>query len=245
MSSESATREEDGGSDDENEDEIADADCDPRMVAYRNADLVFQDFATRRYLLHSLHDDEETKLGLRIKASHAHAQILETCVDLIIGVGKSRLPREAKPNGLQHYALHFWQHHFHQLSDPVDEDISVCLIRVFHRIAVESTAFATALLRHGPPLEVVLPDRQQEQVAWYDRIGVLAQMARDQHSTVLTEDVRQWLSQPEPKLILLPLAEGCYQAWMSETDGRGYPPAYRAVRHLIQLVGWARYSCVL
>jgi hypothetical protein len=236
VSSGSGAKEDEDDSSEDDEPEIISEDNDPRMIAYRNAELAFQDFATRRYFLHSLNKGEGPNQGLRTEVSHAHVQILETCVDIIIGLGESKLPRDSWPNDLQRYAINFWQQHFEQLSDISDDTAVSHTVRIFHQIAMNATAFATAMLHHGPAMEVVFPVRQQGQIHWYDRLCLWADRARSLEQIVFTKDVQQWLQRRNEQLVLLPLAEGWHQAWISETDAWDLVASYRAVRLLMDLV---------
>jgi hypothetical protein len=236
VSSESAAKEDENDSSEDDEPEIINEDNDPRMIAYRDAELVFQDYATRRYFLHASNKGEGPDQGLRMNFSHAHVHILETCVDLIIGLGESKLPRNGLPNDLERYAIAHWQLHFEQLSDLSDDTVVSHTVRIFYQIATNAAAFATAMLHHDPLIQVVFPARQQGQIQWYDRLYLLADRARGSEQIVFTKDVQQWLQRRNEELVLLPLAEGWHQAWISEIDAWDLVESYRAVRILLNLV---------
>jgi hypothetical protein len=236
VSSESEDKEGENDSSEDDEPEIISEDNDPRMIAYRDTELAFQDYATRRYFLHALDQDEGPEQGLRTKFSYAHVQILETCVDIIIGLGESKLPRNSWPNDLQRYAIAHWQQHFEHLIDLSDDTVVSDTVRIFYQVAMNATAFATAILHHGPLIEAVFPVRQQGQIQWYDRLYLLADTARGSKQIVFTKDIQQWLQRPNEELVLLPLAEGYHQAWISEIDAWDLVESYRAVRTLLKLV---------
>jgi hypothetical protein len=236
VSSESGANEDESDASEDGEPEIITEDNDPRMIAYRDAELAFQDYATRRYFLHASNQSEEPEQGLRAKFSHAHVHILETCVDLIIGLGESKLPRNRLSNDLQRYAIGHWQQHFEQLSDLSDDTVVSHTVRIFYQIAMNAAAFATAILHHGPFIEVVFPARQEGQIQWYDRLCLLVDKARGSEKIIFTKEIQQWLQRRNEELILLPLAEGWHQAWISEIDPWDLVESYRAVRTLLKLV---------
>lgn len=236
VSSEFATEKHENSDSEEDEPEIADLDNDPRMVAYREAELVFQDFATRRFFLHSLHDGNSSETTLRVQANEAHISILEVCVDLIISLGWSNSSRGEKPNSLQRYALDFWTQHLERISVDSNNAVVLRVINILHHISVNVELFSRALQRHGPYVDIVLPQRRPDQVAWYDLYATWVDKASFLGPDVYSYDIQVWMKQPAESLLLLPLARGFSLAWVSETVSWGFTCGYLFTRRAIELV---------
>lgn len=207
------------------------------MIAYRKADLVFQDYATRRFFLHSYRANQDLKYIFRISAPQAHLDIFVACVNLILGLGWTKFHRSIKHNSLQEYALRHWQKHLGELdiNKTTDTDV-IRVVRTLYRISVNAELFATALQRHGPEVDLVLPERKPESTSWYDQFDLWVKRAATLGPDAMPDDIQQWIRGPVEEQILLPLARGHLKAWFFETRQWGFVYSYQLGRRCIQLV---------
>ncbi|PVI00627.1 hypothetical protein DM02DRAFT_671848 [Periconia macrospinosa] len=224
-------------SDEEDDDaEAIDEMNDPTMIAYRTTELVFQDYATRRFFRHPERVNNASETGLRVSALQANLDIFVACVDLILGLGWTKSSRSMKPNSLQEYALSFWQRHFSQLDvAQADDATAIRVVQTLYRISLNAEMFATAVQRHCLDLDSVLPERAPASTSWYDQVKLWADRAAGLGVDATSEDLRQWIRGPKEELILLPLARGHLKAWFFETSQWGFVYGYQLGRRCIQL----------
>jgi hypothetical protein len=208
----------DDAKDDDNEDPGDNHDTE--LEDYQNASLTFQERSLREYFKAvsvEAHGDEE----LRTPAGAAHLTIFTMCAEILmssaIAVAEKK---ESETSWLRSYAIKYWYEHFNELDAEAATDEQIILVLSSLHCIVNNTNNVAKSFERFAESSDIYPERDDDAPApWYDRVQAWCIKGTSLAGQSLSSDIKTWAAEVagSPKDVLLPLARGHVQDWLTES----------------------------